>query len=231
MSTKSSIDRRKFQRLLFQEPITAQFGGSEVEIVDFSLHGARIVGLQSMPLGRNGKLRFRWMDETLTIPAEVVRCRIERQTKGASSNIYNCGLRYTEPEGEGASRLREVIADRVKRAIDEQVANARGSFIPLAERMTIFRSERVLTLRPPNAQRHTIPDVMESYIACSMTPRGWRQVTTSEPAQPPEGFTVSALEDSVHIDLLKKTYERADEPTRRMIRILAEQSLEPPARG
>ncbi|MFN2441915.1 MAG: PilZ domain-containing protein [Thermoanaerobaculia bacterium] len=224
--SRDGFDRRRFQRLLFQEPLVASLGGVEVEIVDFSLHGARVVDLQPLPLGRNGNLAFQWMGERLSIPAEVVRCRIERQTRDFRKNIYTIGLRYTDPDGEGARRLKEVISDRVKRAVEEQVANARGSFIPLAERMTIFRSDRILTLRAPSGQRHTVPDAMESYLSSSMTPKGWKQIGTSDPKQPAEGFTVSALEDPAHIDLLRKTYEKADQATRLMIRILAEQSLE-----
>ena len=224
---RQGIDRRRFQRLLFQEPIVAQFGGVEVEIVDFSLHGARVIDLQALPRGKTGNLSFLWLGEKMSIPAEVVRCRIERQTRDSGKNIYSIGLRYTDPEGEGASRLKDVISDRVKRAVEEQVANARGSYIPLAERMTIFRSERVLTLKAPAEQKHTIPGVMDSYISSSMTGTGgWKQIGTSDPRQPAEGFTVSALEDPAHIELLRKTYERADKATRLMIRILAEQSLE-----
>lgn len=222
----NSSDRRHFQRLHFEESIAGQFGSSEVEILDLSLQGARVLETQPTHPGRRADLRFRWLDRVIAIPSEVVRCKFERQSGGGRANLYGCGLRYVEPDGAGARQLREIISEQVLRALEEQIANARGSFIPLADRMTIFRSLDILTTRPPSLQRHRIPGFERAYVSCALTERGWRTMASSESAQPGEGFTVLALEDPKHVELLCATYQKSDAQTRRMIRMLAELSLE-----
>lgn len=215
-------ERRHFQRLEFEEPLVAYFGTIDAEIVDLSLQGARIIHVQPLANGRTGRLRFRWLGHSVAVEAEVVRCRIERSVSGSS--LYSSGLRY-RTEGQTAGALREVIANQVLRALEEQVANAHGNFIPFSERMTIFRSADRLTVRPPGGQRHTVPEAAKAYLACTLLDSGWRKTATTSPAQPYAGFTVSAYEDPEHVELLCRTYQAADEPTRRMIRMLAEMSL------
>ncbi|HVR43989.1 MAG TPA: PilZ domain-containing protein [Thermoanaerobaculia bacterium] len=217
-------NRRHFQRLHFAEPLVGQFGPIEVEIIDLSLDGARLIDLQPVAIGRRADLRFRWLDREVSIDSEVVRCKFERKAERGAGNIYGCGLRYVDPGGQGVGALREIISAQVMRALEEQIANAKGTFIPMAERITLFRSVDVLTLRPPAPQTHRI-SARRSFTSCLLGDRGWRTVATADPAQPPEGFTVSDLEDPKHVDLLCRTYQRADGQTRRMIRMLAELSV------
>lgn len=202
-----------------------EFGTVECEIVDLSLHGARIIHVQSLSTGRRAGLTFTWLDRKITIDSEVVRCKFERKADGGAGNLYGSGLRYPDANDQGARQLKDIITEQVIRAVEEQIANARGTFIPLADRMTIFRSGDVLTLRPPSEQRHRIPGAARSFTSCTWTGRSWRTVNTSESAQPAVGFTVSGLEDPKHVDLLCRTYEKSDEQTRRMIRMLAELSV------
>lgn len=219
-------ERRQFQRLHFEDPILARFASSDVEILDLSLHGARIAHLKPFATGAAGTLEFSWYDEAIALPCEIVRCRLERPADAASpNNIYYSGMRYRKTrEADGMEILRDVISSQVVRAVEEQIANARGEYIPDPERMTIFRSSELMSLKTPR-HRHVVPGVDHAYVSCAMTPRGWKKVTTGERTQPPMGFTVSALEDPRHIDLLCRTWEKADEQTRRMITLLAELSI------
>ncbi|MGH9456622.1 MAG: PilZ domain-containing protein [Thermoanaerobaculia bacterium] len=215
-------ERRHLQRLEFEEPLVAQFGAMDAEIIDLSLEGARILHTQPLANGRTGRLRFRWLDHTVAVEAEVVRCKIERSSGGGT--LFSSGLRY-HSEGQMPVDIRDVIAEQVLRALEEQIANARGSFIPLTERMTIFRSADRLTVRPPGGQDHRVPKAAQAYLSCTLLDSGWKKAVASTPVQPYAGFTVSAYEDPQHVDLLCRTYENADEPTRKMIRMLAEISL------
>lgn len=217
-------ERRHHQRLHFEEPIDGEFGTVECEIVDLSLQGARILHVQALSTGRRAGLHFRWLDRPLTIDSEVVRCKFDRKAEHGG-NLYVSGLRYPNPADEGSRLLKDIITEQVIRAVEEQIANARGTFIPLADRMTIFRSDDVLTLRAPSGQKHRLPSSARSFISCTWTGRSWRTVSTSETAQPQDGFTVSGLEDPKHVDLLCRTYEKSDDQTRRMIRMLAELSV------
>ena len=127
-----------------------------------------------------------------------------------------------QPHGKG-DPLRELVEEHVVQAVREQIANARGTFIPLAERTHLFRStERLSILVPPGERRGRIPS---SFLVCSFTDKGWRKIASSDPAQPPAGFTVSALEDTDHVELLCRTYAKASEQDRHLIRMLAEISI------
>lgn len=216
-------DRRQHQRLQFEQPLAAQFANVAVELADLSLRGARIIHLQPLQAGRSGPLRFEWLGHDVGIEAEVVRCRIDRMADGKSGNIYSSGLLYTRAAETNGNPLRELVEEHVVRAVQEQIANARGTFIPLGERLTLFRSEGRLSVRPIAGSHARLP---QSFLSCTLTDRGWRKVATSDPAQPPEGFTVSALEDPDHVELLCKTYRKAGEQDRRLIRMLAEISIE-----
>lgn len=220
-------ERRHHQRLQFEQPLAAQFANLNVDLADLSLRGARIIHLAPLPTGRTGPLRFRWLGHDVAVDAEVVRCRVDRMADARSGNIYSSGLLYRRPHDATGDPLRELVEEHVVQAVREQIANARGTFIPLGDRLALFRSEERLSIVPPAGGRARIPP---SFLSCVLTDRGWRKIATSDPAQPAQGFTVSALEDTDHVELLCRTYSRADEQDRRLIRMLAEISLEEQAR-
>ncbi|HUP65067.1 MAG TPA: PilZ domain-containing protein [Thermoanaerobaculia bacterium] len=220
METQKGKERR-FQRLRFEQPLAAQFGSVETEVLDLSLQGARLVHLQPLQAGREADLRFRLIDREIVVRSLVLRCKLETPAVGAKGNLYASGIQFTGSAGP----LREVIAERVLHALEEQVANKRGDFIPLADRMTIFRSEDVLSLKVPPGQQHAFRPPGDEFVLCTPSERGWRQVRTREQRQPLDGFTVSGLEDPAHIELLCATYRKSDEEMRKMIRMLAEISV------
>jgi hypothetical protein len=218
-------ERRQHQRLQFEQPLPAHFDTLEVHLADLSLRGARIIHAHPLKAGRGGQLRFHWLGHDVAIRTEIVRCRIDRMADARSENVYSSGLSYVDPRTKG-DPLRELVEEHVVQAVREQIANLRGKFIPLGERTTLFRStDRLSVLPSPGASGGRL---RTSYLNCSLTGKGWRKVATSERAQPPEGFTVSALEDTDHVELLCRTYQKADEQDRRLIRMLAEISLEEP---
>ncbi|HEU5161810.1 MAG TPA: PilZ domain-containing protein [Thermoanaerobaculia bacterium] len=216
-------ERRQHQRLQFEQPLPAHFSSTEVDLADLSLRVARIIHQQPLQTGRSGPLRFHWLGHPITVEAEVVRCRMDRMADARGGNVYSSGLCYLQPHGKG-DPLRELVEEHVVQAVREQIANARGTFIPLAERTHLFRStERLSILLPPGEKRGRIPS---SFLVCSLTERGWRKIASSDPAQPPQGFTVSALEDTDHVELLCRTYSKAGEQDRHLIRMLAEISIQ-----
>ena len=102
-------------------------------------------------------------------------------------------------------RLREFIADRVTRALEEQKANARG--IPPVGKYTfqVGKGDR--------------------YRRCEFIDNAWRKTDTTTPQQPANGFTVSAELESTTVDLLCRTYETTTEEGRRLTQMLAELSI------
>ncbi len=216
-------ERRHHQRLQFEQPLAAQFANLSVELADLSLRGARIIHVQPLQTGRTGPLRFHWLEHHVTVEAEVVRCKIDRMADAQGANLYSSGLLYSRVRETEGDPLRELVEEHVVQAVREQIANARGTFIPLGERMALFRSEERLSILPPPGERSR---ASTSFLSCALTEKGWRKIATSDPAQPLEGFTVSALEDSDHVEMLCRTYQRVGEQDRRLIRMLAEISIE-----
>ncbi len=219
-----TVERRRHQRLQFEQPLTAHFGNLDVELADLSLRGARILHLQPLQAGRTAALSFHWLRHDVAIDAEIVRCRMERMADFRSGNVYSSGLCYERRRDAQGDPLRELVEEHVVQAVREQIANARGTFIPLSERMTLFRSEERLSILPaPGDHPAGLP---RAFLVCSLGDHGWRKLASSDPAQPAEGFTVSSLEDSDHVELLCRTYGKAGEQDRRLIRMLAEMSVQ-----
>jgi hypothetical protein len=54
--------------------------------------------------------------------------------------------------------------------------------------------------------------------------KAWSRSRTNSPSQPPNGFTVAGYEDEEELEVLCRTYERADAAGRQMIRVIAELS-------
>jgi hypothetical protein len=216
-------ERRQFQRLQFEQPLPAHFENLDVNLADLSLRGAHIVHFQPLQAGRSGHLRFHWLGHDVSIQTEIMRCRMDRMAGPRGGVLYSSGLAYLNPHEKG-DPLRELVEEHVVQAVREQIANLRGTFIPLSERTTLFRSIDRLSILPQAGEGGR--PMQNAYLSCGLTERGWRKIPTSEKTQPAEGFTVSALEDSEHIELLCRTYAKAEAQDRRLIRMLAEISLE-----
>ena len=73
---------------------------------------------------------------------------------------------------------------------------------------------------------HAVPMTKESgYVCYQLDQQTWKKKRTHDPGQPPEGFTISALEDSDQADLLCDAYARSDREGRRMIQLFAQLSI------
>lgn len=147
-----------------------------------------------------------WQGERLELVCRLVRSKIWRLAKSiGEKSIYRSGLQIVEAIGDAYDRLREMIADRVIRAIDEQKANARGI--------------------PPLAAYMYQPGKGELYRRCEFIGGEWRKTETDHAEQPEAGFTVSAEVEPAHVDLLCETWEATTEEGKRLTQILAALSL------
>ena len=67
--------------------------------------------------------------------------------------------------------------------------------------------------------------VYDYYVTYRFVWNEWQKAESKNPQQPLDGFTVSAKEDPMQVDMLCKTYETSDFAGRKMIRQLAEMSI------
>ena len=235
MPRKTGPERRKKQRIVLTRGLIAKFGTTGAVILDITDSGARIEHFTRLELGRKARFRFEWQDTPIEVEAIVMSCRVHRFAHGDDgTTVYQSGLSFSEYVGEAGVLLREMVATIVSRSLAEQVANARG-IGPVTERnMPVFRSGVVAAAGIDPSQekaRRYIPvsevAVDRGYTRCTLIAnRRWEKKWTRSAEQPPDGFTVLATEPPEHVDQLCDTYLRGSDEERRLIRLLAQASVE-----
>jgi hypothetical protein len=131
-----------------------------------------------------------------------------------------------------------MISSARAQTLVEQVANAKG-FVPPRGEMPIFRggvlTSNQVRITSEKRDAHLLPDrpiVKEiGYIRFYKRVGRWMKIWTMDPAQPEDGFTVSANEPVDQVDQLCDLYRNGDESTRELVRLLASTSLEDAAAG
>jgi hypothetical protein len=202
----AASERRSYGRIQLDQPLSARFGETRARVIEVSIVGFRIAHEGRLPIGERLPLQVEWQGSNLELSCSLVRSTLWRLAKAmGEQSIYHSGLRIIETSRESFARLRELIAERIMRALEEQKANARG--IP-----------------PLNAYMYQ-PGKGDLFRRCELIDGQWRKSETIRATQPPNGFTVSADVDPAHVDLLCQTWESTTDEGRRLTRMLAELSV------
>ncbi|HUP49606.1 MAG TPA: hypothetical protein VNA04_12540 [Thermoanaerobaculia bacterium] len=206
MPTSEGQERRRFGRIDLDEPLTAFLGDARVEVAEVSIVGFRVLHEARFQPGEERELRVSWSGREMRFACEIVRSTLFRLAKsGAEKSIYQSGVRIERAVGDSEKILRDLIAERVIRALDEQKANARG-MVPVGE----------YTYRVGKGDR---------FRRCELAEGRWRKFDTTRPEQPAEGFTISAETEPAEVDMLCRTYESTTAEGRRLTKMLAELSI------
>ena len=182
-------------------------GTARVFLVDASVEGVRVAHQGVIPaVGQSCRLSFDWEGHAIELECEVIHNSLFRLAKSAEEkSVYHAGLRIAEAIGDSRAVMRQLVADCVARALDEQKANARG--IP-AVSVQAFQTGKGT-----------------DFIRCELVDGTWRRTATTRPDQPVNGFTISAEEERDQVELLCQTFERADVAGRKLIQTMAEMSI------
>lgn len=236
MPRKPGPERRKKERVKLTRGVIARFGTVGAVILDITDSGARIEHFQRLELGRKARFRFDWQSKAVELEATVMSCRVHRFAHGDDgTTVYQSGLSFTSVGDEAAQRLREMVAAIVARSLAEQVANARGIGPVTEKNMPVFRSGTVTAsgIEPEHEKvaKRFVPaaEVVahRGYTRCTLINNNrWEVKWTRSAEQPEEGFTVLATEPAEHVDQLCVTYLQGNEDDRRLIRLLAQVSVE-----
>jgi len=202
------MERRKYGRIRLDAPMSARFADRAVRILELSVVGFLVAHEGRLAADETHRLTVDWQGDMLELDCRVVRSVLWRlgKTMGERS-IYHTGLHIVDVQRASFDRLRELIAERVMRALEEQKANARG-IPPLAAYMYRYQ-----------------PEKGELYRRCEYINGQWRKTETIRSSQPMSGFTVSADVDPEHVDMLCATWEMTTPEGRRLTRLLAELSI------
>lgn len=201
------IERRRYGRVRLETPLVADFAGTRARVLEVSVVGMLIAHEGKISPGTTHDLIIDWDGSELEFSCRVVRSTLWRLAKAAGErSIYHSGLKVVAARGNASLRLRELLAERIIRALEEQKANARGI--------------------PPLAAYMYQPGKGELYRRCEFIDGVWRKSETIRPQQPPNGFTISADVDPANVDILCRTWEMTTAEGRRLTQMLAELSID-----
>jgi hypothetical protein len=199
-------ERRRYGRISVDIPLSARFGETRVKLIEVSVSGFLIAHEGRLDDPKTRRLVLDWQGQPLDLGCSVVRSslwRLARTTEEKS--IYRSGLNIIESSRESFESLRQLIGERILRALEEQKSNARGI--------------------PPLAAYMYQPGKGELLRRCEWIDGVWRKTETIHTDQPPNGFTVSSEVDLRHLELLCRTWETTTAEGRRLTQLLAELSI------
>lgn len=177
-----------------------------MRVFELSVTGFKVAHEARYAPGEVDHLVLDWNGTRLDLICRLIRSTLHRLSKSLNEkSIYHSGLQIVDSVGDGYDKLRELIAERIIRALEEQKANARGI--------------------PPLAAYMYQPGKGELYRRCDFIGGEWRKTETEHSEQPPTGFTISAEVEPEHVDLLCRTWESTTTEGRRLTQMLAALSI------
>ena len=183
-------------------------------ILDVGMAGAFLEHYGEVQPGHRFRLSFRWQGEEVAFQCEVVRTMVVRTPGGdGKSAVSHSGVHFVEAEGQSPKHLQDLIATFVGRILAAQRANAAGD--------ATSNASAVILASLGDARRKRT----RGFVSYRLKDDAWWRVPTDSPAQPEDGFTVSAWEDETELETLCRTYAESDEEGRRLIRLVAELSV------
>jgi hypothetical protein len=199
-------ERRRYGRVKLDEPLPARFGDARVRVLEVSVTGFLLAHEGRIAPGVTQHLVIDWQGRDVELVCTIARSTLWRLAKAMGSvSIYHSGVRIVSGVGEARHALRELIAECIIRALDEQKANARGI--------------------PPLAAYMYQPGKGELYRRCELIDGTWRKTETIRAEQPQNGFTISAEVEPLHVDMLCRTWESTTPEGQRLTQLLAELSI------
>ncbi len=195
------VERREFQRLRLDQPISGTYGNTPVTLVEIGILGARIEHAAAL-IGSYGDLRFAHGDREIQMRCEVMR------TTGDEGQ-YVSGLRFLSAVGESGDFLRTMLAELVSRVIEQKYDNS---------------ATRLKILRAIDGDK-TIRGVDAHFLSYRWEDGEWHRRRVFLPEQPAMGFTVARGEDPEEMQRLCAVFEASDEEGRRLIKMFAELSV------
>jgi len=199
-------EKRRFGRITLDHPLPAMINNVPVEVVELSVVGFRVAHEARFPPGFAAKMKVTWDAHELEFAVTVIRSTLFHLAKTAGEpTIYHSGVQIDQSAGGSEKLLRDLISERVIRALEQQKENARGV--------------------PPIGKYTYIVGKGDRYRRCVWDGQRWRRFESTQSNQPPVGFTISAEVDLQQVELLCRTYEATNDEGRRLTQILAQLSI------
>lgn len=217
--------KRRVERIRVGLPLRGRIGTSPVILLDLSFMGCRIEHSSPLRIGTKVRLAISWAGRSIDLECHVVRCAVDtRAARHDSTTHYHSGLLFEQGVGDSSSVLREIIVSQVIEALEEQKANAHGEIPKWLRPDTHWDGQQ-----EDESGFTSLPYLRiareRGFVTYMMGTGGWIKKRSRVAEQPEEGFTVWAYEEEDELERLTRVYEKADGPTRALIRLCAELSL------
>jgi hypothetical protein len=120
----SGSEKRKAQRVRIYAPLHAEVDATRVMVVDLSSAGARIEHSFALPVGRDVVFRLTAGEQSVTLRATVIRCRLDRSVS-RDAIVYNSGLSFPPEHDPDLDNLHRIIRELVNYDLDARKTYAR----------------------------------------------------------------------------------------------------------
>lgn len=197
-------ERREFQRLVLQRPVSGTLGDTPVTIMEVGILGARV--RHAEPLASEYlELSFERQGNRVRMKCEVVRTM---KAGDPAENVLQSGLRFLAAVDDSGDHLRGMLGDLVSRELELRRSTP-------AQPVPMEMIDGDNTVRGKDA----------SFLSYRFERGGWTKRRIFLPEQPASGFTVASGEDVAEMSRLCRVFEASDEEGRRLIRLFAELSV------
>ena len=192
--------------------IPARLGGLEALIVDLDVDRALVDHDDPIQVGETKRLVFQFEDELLAFSASV-HTRAPRLLLGRT--LWRSVMTLSDGEKDSDLRLAESVSRHSSRVLQALEANATGS-----REDNRLDGDATITTLGAAARFGGLSFVTYRYDGSS-----WSKRSSLLAEQPEEGFTISSFEDAAQVEELCRAYEQADPEARKLIRMMAELSV------
>jgi hypothetical protein len=189
--------QRQTPRVILRSPRRGRFGGEEVLVLEMGLAGAKFEHAVRLDVG----LEATFTCGPLTTPA-VVRHSVLLPAK--TGVVYQTGIWFSEIGDAERELLLDLLVHEAQEQVVEWEANLAGE-------------ARERPPRRPSRQSA----VAVRYVRLRLTNDGWLRTVTADPNQPLDGIVVVDGTPEEEIDVLRETYEQADDEMRELMRRVA----------
>lgn len=180
-----------------------------MRVLDLSTVNARVEHEQRFPL-QSPRLRLEWHRSEMTFPFRVMRSQIVSRTE--TGLVYHSGIEFIALDRVAEGLIASILqwAEQAAARLAQQPAPAVSS--SLEDTWT----RQVQFLRPDLGD--DLP-----YVQFRLRDGRWEKEYVALPSQPDDGFTIPR--GQTDFPELQRTFECADDETRRMMRIALESKL------
>lgn len=196
---------RRSQRIALAQPLRATFGAASVTVTEMSDRGATIEHAQPLAIGTRDRMVIQ-ARPTVEVTG-VVRHSVIVPAGGGQPPAYRSGIVFHEISETVEASLESILVDEAAAIVRLWQANADGH----------TSSSAMLELHRRTRVRST-----GAYVWMRYVDREWHRITTRDPNQPIDGFSIHDDVDPQQIALLCAAYERGSSDDRNVIRAIAQ---------